>query len=166
MTTTVDPLLMAMLGAAVEDPADPLPQMALADYLTEQGPGPVRRDVMPGWLRLAWVKARKGDPRGPRDSWRRLTEGWSVLMDVHSWLRVQGEKAGYYWGLDHHGITTVGGLECFVSEPYGTLETARQQARLLAAKAGCVGVGLAEGHWARGTVRVLLLPMPDEARAT
>jgi hypothetical protein len=164
MTTTVDPLLVAMLGAAVADPADPLPQMALADYLTEVGPGPVRQGHVPDWLRRLWLKARKGDPRGPRDSGRRLTDGWSVLMDLRSWLSDQGEKAGYYWSLDHHGVTIVRGLECFASEPYGDLATARAQAGVLAAKAGCVGVGLDEGHWARGTVRVLLLPIPDGKR--
>ena len=66
---------------------------------------------------------------------------------------------------DHAGGTEVGGLPCFASEPYATLEVAREQARCLAAKVKCVGVGLDEGRWRRGTVRVLLLPLPEDGSA-
>jgi len=75
---------------------------------------------------------------------------------VGEWLSAQESRR--YWRLDHAGSTVVGGLDCFASEPYATVDVAREQARCLAAKAKCVGVGLDQGRWHRGTVRVLLLP--------
>jgi hypothetical protein len=159
---TTDAILSALLADAAARPADPLPLAVLADYLSEpeRSPGPVRQGHCPDWLRHAWLKARRAepsDPQGPRGGWRGLAAGWAVLMDMDEWL--SGQRPSHYWRLDHHGSTVVGGLPCFASEPYATLETAREQAKLLAGKAGCVGVGLGEGHWARGTVRVLLLPV-------
>jgi hypothetical protein len=154
-----DPTLFGLLQDAAGCPDDPLPLLALADYLTEAGPGPVRLGEVPNWLRLAWLRARRGDADR---RWRGLTSGWGVLMDVDEWL---GRQSGtHYWRLDHHGGTTVGGLACFASEPYADLGAAREQARCLAAKAGCVGVGLPQGQWHRGTVRVLLLPVPKGVR--
>jgi hypothetical protein len=164
VTATHDPLLLAILADIAAHPEDAVPALALADYLLEMGPGEVRQGRCPEWLRRAWLRARKADARTRRDSWRNARIGWGVLMDMEAWLAGQAERQGRYWQLDHHGSTLVGGLECFANEPYADLETARAQAQVLAAKAGCVGVGLAEGHWARGTVRVLLLPIPDGKR--
>jgi hypothetical protein len=150
MTKTRDCLLLSMLTEAVADRADPLPLLALSDYLTELGPGSVTHNRIPEWLRRSWRHARKGT--------RRLSDEWSVIRDMDGWLNGEGYKSGCYWGLDHHGMTLVGGVVCFVSEPYATLETARLQAMCLADKVMCIGVGLAESRWGKGTVRVLLLP--------
>jgi hypothetical protein len=152
--TAAEPLLLKLLEDVRACPDDPLPLMALADYLSEQGPGPVQPEHVPGWLRRDWLKARRRDP--PRSGWRGMTAGWAVYMDMGEWLR--GQSATHFWDLDHAGSTVVGGLECFASEPYATLDVARQQAACLAAKVKCVGVGLPEGNWKKATVRVLLLP--------
>ncbi len=149
-----DPVLFGLLQDAAGCPDDPLPLLALADYLSERAPTPVRLGHVPDWLRRAWPKARQGDPG--RGVFRGLTAGGAVLMDMGEWLR--GQSATRYWQLDHAGSTDVGGLECFASEPYATLEVAREQARCLTGKVKCVGVGLDQGRWNRGTVRVLLLP--------
>jgi hypothetical protein len=158
--TAADPVLLALLEEVRSCPTEPLPLLALADYLSEQAPTPVNLGHVPDWLRQAWMKARRGDAD---HRWRGLTSGWAVLTDLGEWL--SGQSATHYWRLDHAGSTVVGGLEGFATEPYGSLEVAREQARCLAGKVGCVGVGLAEGRWGRGTVRVLLLPPPEGTEA-
>jgi hypothetical protein len=147
-------LVDGLLAAFLADAREPAGLAALSDYLAEQVPGPVRPAHLPDWLRRAWLRARRGDNDRPRP---RHTAGWAVTNDMDYWL-ARGPCP--WWRLDHHGSVIMGGLLCFASEPYATHETARLQAAALAGKAGCVGVGLPQGAWHRGTVRVLLLPGP------
>jgi hypothetical protein len=155
----VDPLLQALLADVASDPcgSDSLPLMALTDYLAEQPPGPVTPGRVPGWLQKAWLRSRRGEPRG---AWGGLDVPWMVLNDLEEWFTAEGRRLGQWWYLNHHGSTRVGGLLGFVSEPTGGLAVARAQANRLAARLRCVGVTLPEGAWGRDVVRVLLLPLP------
>jgi hypothetical protein len=149
--------LLGLLADAACGPNDPLPQLALADYLTELGPGPVRRGELPRWLQRAWLRSRRGEDAGPYGG---VDVEGIILLDLEDWFRRTAAPRAWY--LDHAGATEVGGLPGFASEPYGPLEVARGQARLLAAKARCVGVALPEGRWNRDVRRVLLLPTPRQ----
>jgi hypothetical protein len=156
--TRPDPLLLELIADVVRDLQDPLPQMALTDYLAERGPTPVSLGDVPRWLQRAWSRSRQAHrPNGP---FAGLEVDWCVLRDMEDWLALQGRPR--VWALEHHGATTVGGLPCFASEPRAPPEVAQEQARCLAARLKCAAVVIPEGAWGRQVVRLLLLPSPKQ----
>ncbi len=162
--TRPDPLLSQLLSDAADNPCgDPLPLMALTDFLSEQPPTPVQGLYLPRWLERAWFRSRREaiargtERRGP---WGGLDATLAILNDLEQWFCKQGLPACWY--LRHHGLTEVGGLPCFATEPTASAEVARAQAACLSARLKCVGVVLLEGRWGKGVVRVLLLPTPNQ----
>jgi hypothetical protein len=185
-----DRQLLGLLDGLYVSPDDPACLAALADYLSELGPTPVRPGDVPDWLRLAWLASLRRDrAEGLRGvsrfsssalypflystsgaihgrTGRAVQSGWAVREDISGWLS-ERRPPGSDLGLDYDGSTVVGGLTCWVNEPYPTcddaLAQARRQAAALTARNECVGVGLRESYHGHGTFRVLLLP-PAEAR--
>jgi hypothetical protein len=154
-----------MLADAANDPSDPLPPMALADYISDlpkHSLGPIRRDRLPRWLQRAWSRARRADPRTARGAWGGLDVEWVALKDLGEWFTAEGRRLGAYWYLDTWcGSREVGGLDCFVSMLMTAgPETLRKQAAALAGKARCVGVVLPDAR--EGGGEVYLLPTPKQ----
>jgi hypothetical protein len=169
MTRKLDPVLLAMLADVADNPSgDPLPQMALADYITDRrgtsGPGAwfgehVRRDGLPRWFQRGWAEARRKDPLDARGAWGGLDVEWVAFRDLSEWFTAEGRRLGFFWYLDTWcGTRQVGGLEGFTyMKMAGEPNALRLQAGRLSSKTGCVGVVLLDE---RGGGDVLLLPTP------
>jgi hypothetical protein len=160
---TPDLTLLGLLEGVVEaEPCnDPLPRMALTDYLNDLAPGPVRSGELPAWLQRSWAESRRAE----RGAFAGYDVTWAVLKDMEEWLTHRGRDRGLFWYLEGHGATVLGGIQCFTSAPrLPSLEMAAAQAECLAQQARCAGVALPTGQVEAATQRLVLLPTPKQVR--
>jgi hypothetical protein len=146
--------LFALVDQLRHDPTDDVTRAAVADLLYDLPARKANLHKIPPWLRYCWIRLvpkpeeRRNWPR--RDS----TEG--VLWEMQQCVEAE---LGPYHEFDHHGITTIADLECFVTDPYPNCRPACDLLRpLMKILPGCAYAYSERGGWNDRTVRGILFP--------
>lgn len=110
-------------------------------------PSPVRTGHVPGWLGLALRRA--------------YYPGYSGVISNSAWYSLTYAQArlGTFSWLDHYGTSVIGGIRCFVGEPYGfSSECAKQLCRIQSDTGLTWWVTANSWHYPGYTVRVVINP--------